>query len=335
MKESDMKVFHGLVNYGTQAGLFAKSLRSLCVEAYSASYEDLYARFVDEQLVYSDRKLMRIFQKFFFFYKKVLWFFHFNIFHFYFGRSLFYKNIDLYFYKIFGKKVVMEYLGTDCDLWLGLNGVDWRGRPINRADLCKKLYKQAKLVDKQLVCAPVYYQFVDNSVIVPLALDLKDYEFVPFSGRERLVFMHCPTNRQAKKSDEIEAALNKLKQEGYNFGYKCITNVTHAQLKEEYKTADVVIDQLNHWYGTVSIEAMALGKVVVAGYYPHLCLYDDRYADLPIINANTKNIYEVLKTILDGEYDLNVIGKKSREFAMKTHNLEEVTKQLIDIYKDL
>ena len=331
-----MKVFHGLVNYGTQAGMFAKELRALGIPAISVVHADPSKRLADINMRYDlnqksvvIRHLQRMWIKFSSFFK-------YNVFHFYFAKSLWPWNMDLPLYKLFGKKVVMEYLGTDVSLWLGLNGVDWRGRPVNRVKILRRTQRQAKLVHKQLVCAPNFYEVVDNSIILPLALDLSDYSFHQrHSDIKNLTIMHCPTNRLAKKSDYIEAALNRLKQEGYHFTYKCITNVTHARLKEEYISSDIVIDQLNGWYGTVSVEAMALGRPVISGFRPHLCHYDERYENMPIINADTYNIYDVLKDILDGKYDLNAIGQASREFAMKVHDVKSVTKQLIDIYESL
>ena len=147
--------------------------------------------------------------------------------------------------------------------------------------------------------------------------------------------MHCPTNRRQKKSDYIEAAIDRLKAEGYHFKYRCVTDVTHDELKQEYISSDIVIDQLNGWFGTVSIEAMALGRPVVAGYYSHYCHYDSRYENMPVINADVYNIYDVLKDILDGKYDLESISKESRDFVMRVHDLKSVTRQLIEIYESL
>lgn len=338
MKKEKMKVFHGLVNYGTQAGLLAKGLRNEGIEAISVIGDDSYFQRTADVIIsrdYNSRNgivrrwkrlkfLLSLFRKY-------------NVFHFYFGRTLLPHNLDAPFYRLFGKKVVMEYLGTDVDLWLGRNGVDGHGRPIDRVKLVKKVYRQAKQFDRQLVCAPCYYLYVDNSIILPLALDLSDFAYHPLdmkSGKV-LTFMHCPTNRKQKKTDEIEAALDRLKSEGYQFNYKCVTNVSHDQLKQEYISSDIVIDQLNGWYGTVSIEAMALGRPVVAGYNPRLCHYDERYENMPIINADIYNVYNVIKDILEGRYDLEEISKKSREFVMRTHDLNSVTKQLIQIYEGL
>ena len=337
MKKEKMKVFHGLVNYGTQAGMFAKELRRQGVKAISVVQADPSRRLVDIDMRFDlnqrsvvIRHLQRIWIKFSSFFK-------YNVFHFYFARSLWPFNMDLPLYRLFGKRVVMEYLGTDIDLWLGKNGVDGHGRPVNRVKLVRRVYRQAKLVNKQLVCAPCYYPYVDNSIILPLALDLSSYSYNPLNVKPggKLTIMHCPTNRKQKQSDYIEFALDRLKEDGYCFNYKCITNVSHEQLKQEYITSDIVIDQLGGWYGTVSVEAMALGRPVVAGVHPHLCHYDKRFEDLPIINADIYNIYDVLKDILDGKYDLNAISKASRDFVVNVHDVKSVTKQLIGIYESL
>lgn len=340
MKREQMKVFHGLVNYGTQAGMFSRELRRQGVNAISVIRADPSKRIADINMRYDLNQknvIIRFLQRRWILFSS---FFKYNVFHFYFAKSLWPWNMDLPLYKLFGKKVVMEYLGSDIDLWLGYNGVDWRGRPVNRVKLVKRVYRQAKLVHKQLACTPRYHEFVDNSIIVPLALDLNDFAFHPLpsssmEGEKVLTIMHAPTNRQGKKSDYIEAALERLKEEGYKFNYKCVTNVTHAQLKEEYIKADVVVDQLNRWYGTVSVEAMALGRPVVCGLQTHLCNYDERYKNLPIINADIYNIYNVLKDILEGKYDLEAIGKASREYAMEVHDVKSVTKQLIELYETL
>ena len=338
MKREYMKVFHGLVNYGTQAGLLSQGLREEGIEAFSAVYDDSYfKRKIDFNItrdITSKCSIVRRWKRL----KFLLSIFReYNVFHFYFGTTLLPYNIDAPFYRLFGKKVVMEYLGTDVTLWLGYNGVDGHGRPVDRIKIIKKVQKQARQFDRQLVCAPCYYPSVDNSTILPLALDLSTFSYHPLElyPNKELTIMHCPTNRQQKKSDYIEAALDKLKLEGYHFKYKCITNVSHDQLKQEYITSDIVIDQLNGWFGTVSIEAMALGRPVIAGYYPHLCHYDSRYENMPIINADVYNIHDVLKDILDGKYDLEEISKKSREFVMRTHDLKSVIKQLIGIYEAL
>ena len=47
-----MKVFHGLVNYGTQAGMFSRELRRQGVEAISIVTADPSRRLVDINMRY-------------------------------------------------------------------------------------------------------------------------------------------------------------------------------------------------------------------------------------------------------------------------------------------
>ena len=219
MTEKEMRVFHGPVNYGTQAGMLADGLRKHGIEAISAVYGDKFKRKTDIIIGegFSHFYLLRKIQLWRFFFKT---FFHYNVFHFYFGMSLLSKNRDLPLYRLFGKKVVMEYLGTDVDLWLGYNGVDWRGRPVDRVKLMKRVIKQSKQVDRQLVCTPHHYQFVDNSIILPLTIDIGEYSYSKRKpDYDNLTFMHCPTNRLGKRTKEIEDAIDQLKREGYHFNY--------------------------------------------------------------------------------------------------------------------
>ena len=335
--QKKLKVFHGLVNYGTQAGLFSKELRAQGVEAISVSYPDPFKRLIDFELLHGGSLLQKIKKHTINYFLKIKWFFKYNVFHFYFGQTLLPYNLDLYFYKLFGKKLVMEYLGYDVDLCLGLNGLDYSNNKCDRIKKLKRIKFQAKWMDKQLVCAPYYYQFVDNSIILPLAIDIDKYKYNPLVVNfDPLTIIHCPTDRTYKKSDFIENAINKLKSEGYKINYKCITNVTHEKLKEEMISADLVIDQLNPWYGTVSIEAMALGRPVICGYHEHLKFYDyEKFKDLPIINANIYNIYDVLKDVLNNKYDLEELSRQGRLFVERTHDLKKVANDLLKLYKKL
>ena len=44
MKKKKLKVFHGLVNYGTQASVFSEGLKRRKITAFSVSADDNYNR---------------------------------------------------------------------------------------------------------------------------------------------------------------------------------------------------------------------------------------------------------------------------------------------------
>ena len=113
-----LHVFHGLVNYGTQAGLFAQGLRAQGIDALSVSVSDRFKRKIDIELIYDgDNIFENIIKHTWNRIKRYYWFFRYNTFHFYFGATLFSNQSDLPFYRFFGKKVLMEYLGYDVQLY--------------------------------------------------------------------------------------------------------------------------------------------------------------------------------------------------------------------------
>ena len=83
--QKKLKVFLGLVNYGTQAGLLAKGLRNLGVEAYSVSAPDLFKRLIDFELLHGGTLLQKITKHTKNYFLKIKWFFKYNVFHFYYG----------------------------------------------------------------------------------------------------------------------------------------------------------------------------------------------------------------------------------------------------------
>lgn len=347
MRRRRLKVFHGLVNYGTQAGLFARSLRDEGIDAISVSYPDAYKRVVDIELLHGGKFLLKVIRHTWNWARRFYWFFKYNTFHFYFGTTLFSKQKDLQFYRLFGKKVIMEYMGYDIQLYEYsvakyevTNVRFYKSKEISLlADVKKQLRynSEIKYVDKQFVCAPYLSEFAPNSTVLPLAIDLNLYQYVPKKTNENeVVIMHAPTSRDNKGTSFILNAVNQLLREGYPIRLLLPENVSHQQLKHLYVECDIFIDQiLAGWYGTATIEAMAIGR-------PSICFIRESYfkyinygSEIPIINAEPSTIYKVLKATIDQKQDLPFIGLQSRAFVEKVHDLKKVTRLLIDEYQKL
>lgn len=77
-KPKRLKVFHGLVNYGTQAGLFAQELRKLGIEAISVSFPDPYKRLIDVELLTGGNLFQKIIKHSWNWIRRFYWFFKFN-----------------------------------------------------------------------------------------------------------------------------------------------------------------------------------------------------------------------------------------------------------------
>jgi glycosyltransferase involved in cell wall biosynthesis len=347
MKEKKLKVFHGLVNYGTQAGLFAAELRNNGIQALSVTVADSFKRKIDKELFYGGNGFQKILKHGYNWLFKFYCFFRYNTFHFYFGITLFKNQRDLPLYKFFGKKVVMEYLGWDLQLYqMSVKKYKHTNaryyKDVNealRGDIIKlkRLKLETKYVNKQLVCAPYLSEFLPNADVFPLAIDIEEIKFLPNSIPDKsLKILHAPTHQGNKGTMFIQNAINKLTEEGFSIEFKLVSGITHSELLDEYIQCDIFIDQVaGGWYGTASIEAMATGRPTICFIRESYFDYIDYGDEIPLINANPDTIYEVLKRTINEKEKLPEIGRNSRKFVEEVHNVKALTLKLIKIYNNL
>ena len=346
MKQKRLKIFHGLVNYGTQAGFFAKELRAQGFDAISVVYPDKYKRISDIELRHGGNIFQKIYKNSLNWIFKISCIFKYDIFHFYYGQTLLPKQFDLYFYRLLKKKIVFHYLGNEVQGYkLSVEKYKWTNMPgfIGNADpseydrkINARLKHETPFANLQIVCAPCYSEFVPNSIVVPLAIDIKDYSLVPHPENKKPKILHAPTHLGFKGTNFIEEAIQKLKEEGYDFVYNRVTDVTHTELKNKYAECDIFIDQImGGWYGTASIEAMAIGRPVICSIRKSYYKYIDFGEEIPIIHADPDSIYNSIKLLLDSKNNLAEIGLKSRAFVERNHDVKILTKKLVSIYNNL
>ncbi|PKL77178.1 MAG: hypothetical protein CVV27_06535 [Candidatus Melainabacteria bacterium HGW-Melainabacteria-1] len=133
------------------------------------------------------------------------------------------------------------------------------------------------------------------------AIQLSDYQ--PPDRKFKIV--HAPTNRVAKGSAYILAALDRLRQRyGARIEVQLIEQVPYVQALELYSQADLVIDQvLIGWYGAVTVECLKMGKPVMVfirdedlHFLPPEMARDCRQA---LINVDSEGIYEKLCELVE------------------------------------
>lgn len=341
-----MKILHGFANYGTQSGILARVLRSHGFDAVSITYEDSFLRETDISITNSKTILEKIFNRPVRLFNRIFWFFKYDVFHFYFGASLLPFHLDFFFYKLFKKQVICHYLGNDVQSyeksiskykWTNMPGFIGNGDP-NKYDskIKKRLRIESRFADLQLVCAPVYSEFVAESIVLPLALNINNFNYKPKSVSNKPIIAHAPTNRAFKGTDYIQEAVDRLLFEGYNFEFRLIENVTHSELKRQYELCDLYIDQImGGWYGTAAIEAMAIGRPVICSIRNSYFEFIDFGERIPIIHADPDIIYVVLKSALESIEDWPELGLKSRKFVEQIHDEKIVAMKLIELYKSI
>lgn len=126
--------------------------------------------------------------------------------------------------------------------------------------------------------------------------------------------------KNIKGSLHVESAIEALKADGYDIEYLNIQDVKSKDMKYIQVQADIIVDQLIYgWWGSTAVESMALGKPVVCFLRPSWKKFFlnqfTEISQLPIVEANASNIYDVLKNLVTDACFRERKGKDSRKFA--------------------
>lgn len=197
----------------------------------------------------------------------------------------------------------------------------------------KNLYVKfiSSLADEVLAVDPEIKSYLPNAKVIPRAMDLSTWHNIgPVSEYEPLV-IHAPSRRSVKGTAVIQQAVARLQSEGYKFRFRLVEGLTNTEVRELLEQADIVVDQLRiGWYGVLSVEAMALGKPVIA--YIRADLESTFSGELPILNANPDNFYHKLKELILDYSMRKDLGMRARAYCELTHDSVKVAEKLIPIY---
>ncbi|WP_159884930.1 glycosyltransferase family protein [Paenibacillus puerhi] len=166
--------------------------------------------------------------------------------------------------------------------------------------------------------------------ILPYAVNLEDIAKLSgsreASNTTRPVIVHVAADDN-KGTEFVEKAIRLLQQNGYSLHYERLEKLSQADVLAKLKEADIVIDQLLHGsYGTVSIEAMALGKPVISHIREDIKPKND--PALPVISANPATLYRTLLPLLGDSQRRQELGNAGRRFVESNHHINAVAEKL-------
>jgi hypothetical protein len=169
-------------------------------------------------------------------------------------------------------------------------------------------------------------------------IDLGERPSTPRSLPERPLVVHAPTHPRMKGTKYVLAAVERLRGEGVPFEFEMVQGLSHAEARQLYGRADLLIDQvLAGWYGGLAVELMALGRPVVC----YIRQDDLRFIpqamrdELPLITAQPETLYDVLKTWLTARREeLPALGLRSRAFVERWHDPLQIATQLKRDYEN-
>ena len=132
-----------------------------------------------------------------------------------------------------------------------------------------------------------------------------------------LVILHAPSNPVLKGTLLVNAAIARLRSEGYKFNYIELRNVSREDVNSKLRTAHIV---LNQFYARVpghfGYEAMANCCVVLQS-----ADFEAKFEiNEPWVKTNTYQIYDNLKLLLDDLGQCKRIAEQGYQYAVKkTH----------------
>jgi hypothetical protein len=177
----------------------------------------------------------------------------------------------------------------------------------------------------------LYFLPKEKSSFLPCTIsNWSEVELCPPKLKKKLKIVHAPTNREAKGSDFILAAFEKIRRTHADFvEIQLVENISHVQALQIYRDADLIIDQiLIGWYGAFAVEAMKMGKPVIA----RIAQEDLQFVLAPlahdvmetIINADPSSIYEVLLRCIENRNFLRQQAQASLDYVYKWHHPQYV-----------
>jgi glycosyltransferase involved in cell wall biosynthesis len=238
-----------------------------------------------------------------------------DLFHFYFGLTLVPKSLQFPILRALRKKSVCHFLGSDI-----------RGK--SPAELA-----YGRRAGAQIVGSYDAARWVPEAEVVPPGLDLRAYEQVPPSDRARPLVVHAPSDRARKGTAHVIAACEQLPAE-----LEIVEGLHHDEARKRYEQADIVVDQLNAgWYGLFAIEAMALGKPVVAFLHDEAVRRTEEAfgAEVPIVRATKDTLADALRPLVESVEERRRLGAAGRAYVERVHDADRVADRLFEIYSRL
>lgn len=265
-----------------------------------------------------------------------------DIFHFNFGQTIlsirrFGRVVDeLALLRRRGKTIFFTYQGSD------VRPSDHC--PCERSE-CRQLDRYRRLAAGRALryADRVFYQNPDLRHWLPgasflpyAAVDPSELRAEPFPEREEIVVVHAPTDRVIKGTQHVIDAVDMLRGEGVPIRLDLVEGVSREVALERLASADLLVDQLIlGWYGTVAVEAMALGRPAMA--YIHEDEPEDNPfgAELPVVRTTPATLVDDLRAVAADRARLRELGVAGRRFVEQHHDPRQIARTALAGFVEL
>jgi hypothetical protein len=238
----------------------------------------------------------------------------FDVFHFY-GSTLLPARLQFRALRLARRRSVVHLVAGDV-------------RSRTAADLAWMAAADARVADSHATA-----RLVPDAHVIPPPIDLAAAVPVPPTNREPPLAVYAPTADRADDTAMVVAACTQLGVE-----LDVVEGVHHDDAFERYKAADLAIGSIGaDWYGSFEIEAMALGKPVVAALDRDVLRQSEEAfaTTVPIVTATRETLVERLRPLVADPDERRRVGVAGRAYVERVHDANTIADRLIDVYARL
>lgn len=261
------------------------------------------------------------------------------------GFGSFFRFYELPLLKLFGKKIIVVYFGSDArpPLFSGrhlddVDGfVDSVSAHVETARLVKQIQKVEQYADV-IINHTATAQFFSRSfvrfVATGMPIDSSNASAPDTVEESKTIrILHAPSRPLAKGSLVFRQILDELRKEGYTIDFVELIGVPNSVVLQELQNCHFVVDEL---YSDVPLamlatEAAQFGKpVVVGGYYADQFKIDNPDPELPpSLYVDPVDIKQAIrKMINDTEFRLT-LGKQAQDFIQNNWGTRKVAENYL------
>lgn len=274
----------------------------------------------------------------------------FDAFIFLFAQTLTDSSFELKLLKLFKKRLIFVYLGSDARPPYMDGGRFPEGTPLPDTVLLRKLTQdKKKLIKRQesfadyVVNSPFCGQFQEKSYVNWFAMgvpfDAHDQQAetpdLPSTLHRSVRILHSPSSAAVKGTQRILTILDQLKRKGLNFELVLLQGMSNDQVIEEIKRCDFVIDQLfaDTPMAVFATEAALFGKPAVVGGYAANSgkqLFAS-YGKPPSLFVSPNEMADAIEKLIVDSSFREQLGREAASFVKQHWNTTEVAKRYLKL----
>lgn len=274
---------------------------------------------------------------------------NFDLFIFCVGNSFWPYNLDLPILKLFGKRVIVTFHGSDARPAYISGAMIHPLTTTNPKPLVNYVRKQKQKIK-------MIERFADVCVNHPLSAQLHQKPFVfslylglPFNynqakskpvknSNDTIRILHSPSHPKGKGTDKIRQTIENLKAKGHKIDWVEIINMPNQVVLAELQRCDFVVDQLysDTPMAGFATEAAYFGKPAVVGGYcwPELrqILADDHFPPSAICHPD--NLEATLERLITDQNYRCALGQQAQTFVNQHWQPVAVAKRYLHLIED-